>query len=202
MNRNSSSTSSDEELIEERTQTRKNRAAASTKAFQTNNSIRERTETKVAIHHAASSSYGSTEMEVETSEPSPEPRESSPEQPSLNISFDAYDSSSTSSEEENIYIDNPKLFTNSQLTVSEFNQLFIACANRLSLAESHCQILLAFIRLIAPTENHVPSTYNRIKKTCAGNNDFMQRWKLCSICFKELNQLKKCPSKELNYHNH
>ena len=118
---------------------------------------------------------------------------------SVSYSIDEPASSSSSSEDDasqrNV---RNELYKNAQLTVAEFNVLFQGCVGRMALPEAHCETLLNFVRLILPLDNNLPLSYRRIKKVV--NDECMEKTVLCSICFSELNDDKRCSSETCSSH--
>jgi hypothetical protein len=86
---------------------------------------------------------------------------------------------------------NHKLFIDAHISLNEFNLLFMALLNKLSLPETHSEALFEFIKLILPTSNHVSESYYKYKKSF--KNTLVKEHKLCHICkMKFVNN--KCPS--------
>ena len=85
------------------------------------------------------------------------------------------------------------LYPGSKQSVKDFSSLFMGIIDRLgNLPATQCEDLLEFIRIIIPEDNHMPDSYYKINKSFYKSK--VIEFKLCSICQKELNSKKKCPS--------
>ena len=83
-----------------------------------------------------------------------------------------------------------KLFYKSQVTLKEFNTLFMSLISKINLPETHSEILFEFIRVILPADNLLAETFYRFKKCF--NFNIPKEKRLCSICKRELKD-NKCP---------
>jgi len=87
---------------------------------------------------------------------------------------------------------NELLYENAPITISEFNTLFMACVDRLSLADTHCDLLLDFVRVIIPKSNELANSYYMVQKS--RKNDLslnFKVFKLCHMCQSKIS-FKKC----------
>lgn len=85
-----------------------------------------------------------------------------------------------------------ELYPNSHLKVEDFNTLFMVMVIKLSSPQSHCLLLLEFIRLILPVNNNLPDSYYKIKNLNFKTN--VSQFSLCKICEMGLDKNKKCQS--------
>lgn len=80
---------------------------------------------------------------------------------------------------------------NANLKVKDFKILYLSCVEKLAIPEINCEFLLEFIRLILPTDNKLPTSHYKIKKSI--NATEIIQYNLCSICERVLVD-KQCPS--------
>ena len=132
------------------------------------------------------------QMEDNDRQSSPHSSDSFSAQATFSASYSSSSSSSSSEEDFSSQCATTRLYNKSTLTVSEFVVLFLACVGKLAIAETHCDMLLNFIRLLLPMDNNLPLSYRRIRKLVS--EDGMKKLSLCSICFRELSKFKLCPS--------
>ena len=86
------------------------------------------------------------------------------------------------------------LYENAPLNVGEFNTLFMSLVDRLSLAETHCDLLLDFIRILIPKSNKLANSYNMVQKLRKSELSLnFKVFKLCFLCQSSLNN-RKCSS--------
>ena len=65
----------------------------------------------------------------------------------------------------------------------------MSTVEKLSLAESHRDVILDLIRIVLPVQNNLPTSYNQIKKSI--KTPTLSEFLLCKICCKEIKQNKK-----------
>lgn len=85
------------------------------------------------------------------------------------------------------------LYPGSKHTVKDFSALFMGIIDRLgNLPSAQCEDLLEFLRILIPNENNMPESFYKINKSFYKSK--VIEFRLCSICLKQLNSNKKCPS--------
>lgn len=107
------------------------------------------------------------------------------------------DDESDSEEEQNNFIfkNGAKvIFEESQISLNEFNTLFMGMVDQLALAEIHRDVVLEFIRLILPINNIIPKSYNLIKNSIAVPE--IKTFMACKLCGEEVLALK-IPGKKI-----
>ena len=86
------------------------------------------------------------------------------------------------------------LFDGSKLDINEFNHLFIATVEKLSIPDTHRDLILDLIRLSAPIINNVPESFRRIKNSLE-KPDLIETL-ICSSCEQEIHKEKLIKGKK------
>jgi hypothetical protein len=79
---------------------------------------------------------------------------------------------------------NKKLYVNSSLNLGDFNVLLMSLLTKLSLPETHAEMVYEFVQLILPDNNTMIESYYRFNKSF--KNPLIKQIKLCHICRSEL----------------
>ena len=67
----------------------------------------------------------------------------------------------------------------------------MSLVDRLSLAETHCDLLLDFIRILIPKSNKLANSYNMVQKLRKSELSLnFKVFKLCFLCQSSLNNRK------------
>ena len=106
-----------------------------------------------------------------------------------------FDTSSSEEEHINDQQESPLLFKDSRLNVRNFNLLFMATMDKLSIPEDTRHLVLDLIRFALPILNELPLSYHMVKKSIEKQE--ISAFLLCKICNQEISSTRYNESEEV-----
>jgi hypothetical protein len=106
-----------------------------------------------------------------------------------------FDTSSSDEENINDEQESPLLFKDSRLNVRNFNLLFMATMDKISIPEDTRHLVLDLIRFALPILNELPLSYHMVKKSI--EKPEISSFLLCKICNQEISSTRYNDSEEV-----